>query len=137
MRKTLVAAAVATVFSAGAFLASGANAMTLAAPSGLRAATEGITTAEPVRYVCYHTRSGRRVCEWRRAVVRPYYGGYYGGYAPYYGGYYGGYAPYYGYGYGPGYGFGLGYGWGGGWGGNRVVVNRTIVRRDGGGHRHR
>ena len=133
MRKTFVAAAVATVFSAGAFLTGGANAMTLAAPSGLRAATEGATTAEPVRYVCYHTRSGRRVCEWRRAVVRPAYGyGY--GYSPYYYGGYGGY-PYYGYGYGyPAVGVGIGYGWGGwGWGGSRTVVhNRTVIRR---GHR--
>ena len=123
MRKTLFATAVATVFSAGAFLSSGANAMTLAAPSGLRAATAGVTTAEQVRYVCYRVRRGgvwQRVCSWRPnpVVVSPY---------PYYG-YYG--APY-GY-YGPGYGVGIGYGWGGGWGwgGNRVVVNRTIVRRD-------
>jgi hypothetical protein len=105
MRKTLVAATVATVLSAGAFLASGANAMTLTAPSGLRAATDGITTAEPVRYVCYRNARGVRVCSWRRNVVRaaPYYGyggyGYGYGYSPYYyrpyGGYYGGY-----YGYG-------------------------------------
>ena len=132
MRKTLVAAAVATVFSAGAFLTGSANAMTLTAPSGLRAATDGVTTAEPVRYVCYHTRSGRRVCEWRRNVVRPYYGyGYGSGYGyPYYGY---GYAPYYGYGY-PAVGVGIGYGWGGwGWGGSRTVVhNRTVIRR---GHR--
>ena len=130
MRKTLVATAVATVFSAGAFLTGSANAMTLTAPSGLRAATDGVSTAEQVRYVCYHTRSGRRVCEWRRAVVRPAYGYGYGGYAPYYGY---GYAPYYGYGY-PGVGVGIGYGWGGwGWGGSRTVVhNRTVIRR---GHR--
>ena len=133
MRKTLVAAAVATVFSAGAFLTGSANAMTLTAPSGLRAATEGVTTAEPVRYVCYRNRRGVRVCSWRQNRVvygSPYYG--YGGYAPYYGY---GYAPYYGYGY-PAVGVGIGYGWGGwgwGWGGSRTVVhNLTIIRR---GHR--
>ena len=118
MRKTLVAAAVATVFSAGAFLASGANAMTLTAPSGLRAATEGVTTAEQVRYVCYRNRRGVRVCSWRpnRVVYgSPYYSrGYYPSY-----GYYG--SPYY---YGPSVGIGLGYGWGGyGWGGGHRTVH--------------
>jgi hypothetical protein len=134
MRKTLVAATVATVFSAGAFLAGGANAMTLTAPSGLRAATEGVTTADPVRYVCYRNRRGVRVCSWRRNVVAgayPYYGYGYPAYGYGYG------YPAYGYGYGyPGVGIGIGYGWGGGgwgWGGNRTVIrNRTIVRR---GHR--
>ena len=100
MRGTLIATAVATIVSAGAFLASGASAMTLTTPSGLRAATEGVTTAEQVRYVCYRVRRGgvwRRVCSWRpnRVVYSsPYY---YGGYRPYY--YrpyvYGGYYPYY------------------------------------------
>jgi hypothetical protein len=132
MRKTFVAAAAATVFSAGAFLATGANAMTLAAPSGLRAATEGVTTAEQVRYVCYRNRRGVRVCSWRpnRVVVGAY---------PYYGyGY--GYPAYGYYGYGPSVGVGLGYGWGGwGWGGGSrtVINNRTIIRRGGGGHHHR
>jgi hypothetical protein len=129
MRKTLVATAVATVFSAGALITGSANAMTLTAPTGLRAATEGVTTAEQVRYVCFR-RNGRRVCENRRVVVRPAYG--YGGYySPYYAGY--GYAPYYGYGYGyPAIGVGIGYGWGGwGWGGGSrtVIHNRTVVRR--------
>jgi hypothetical protein len=103
MRKTLVAAAVATVLSAGAFLTSGANAMTLAAPAGIRPAIEGANVVEPTRYVCYRVRRGgvwRRVCSWRPNVVvrsAPYYGyGY--GYSPYY------YRPY-GYGYG-GYGYG-------------------------------
>jgi hypothetical protein len=128
MRKTLVAAAVATVFSAGAFLTGGASAMTLTAPSGLRAATEGVTPAEQVRYVCYRNSRGVRVCSYRRNYG--YYGGspYYSGYYPSYG-YYG--SPYY---YGPSVGVGLGYyGWGGGWGGNRTVIHRrTVVRR---GHR--
>ena len=110
MRKTFVAAAVATVLSAGAFLTSGANAMTLTAPAGMRAATEGVNTAEQVRYVCYRQRRGggwRRVCSWRPNYAyraAPYY---YGGYRPNY------YRPYYrpyGYGY-----YGGGY-YGGGWG---------------------
>ena len=102
MRKILVATTVATILSAGAFLASGASAMTLTAPAGMRVATEGVTTAEQVRYVCYRVRRGgvwRRVCSWRPNYVyrpAPYY---YGGYRPYYRpyGYYGGYG-YYGYG---------------------------------------
>ena len=137
MRKTLVAAAAATILSAGAFLTSGANAMTLTAPAGVRLATEGVNVAEPVRHRCFRSRYGRLVCHGHRRVV--YGGGYgYGGY-PYYG--YGGY-PYYGgyYGYGPTIGIGLGYGgwWGGGygWGGHRTVVNRTVIHRGGGGHHH-
>jgi hypothetical protein len=130
MRKTLIATALATIVSAGAFLTSGASAMTLTTPSGLRAATEGITTAEQVRYVCYRVRrhgGWKRVCSWR--PNRVVYGG--GYYAPTYG-YYG--SPYY---YGPSVGIGFGYpgyyGWGGGWGGNRTVIHRrTVVRR---GHR--
>ena len=96
MRKTFVAAAVATVLSAGAFLASGANAMTLAAPAGVRVATQGLTTAEQVRYVCYRVyRHGawHRHCEWRpnRYYAPSYSYGY--GYQPYY------YRPYRPYGY--------------------------------------
>jgi hypothetical protein len=128
MRKTLVAAAAATILSAGAFLTSGANAMTLTAPAGMRLATEGVNVAEPIRHRCYRSRSGRLVCQAHRRVV---YGGgypyYYGGY-PYYGGYYG---------YGPTVGIGLGYGgwWGGGygWGGHRTVVHRHVHR----GHHRR
>ncbi len=119
MRKTLVAAAAATILSAGAFLASGANAMTLTAPAGMRLATEGVNLAEPIRHRCYRSRSGRLVCQAHRRVVYsggyPYYG--YGGY-PYYGGYYG---------YGPTVGIGLGYGWGG---------HRTVIHRGGHHHRH-
>ena len=100
MRKTLVAAAAATILSAGAFLTSGANAMTLTAPAGVRLATEGVNVAEPIRHRCYRSRSGRLVCQAHRRVV-------YGGGYPYYGyGY-----PSYGYGYGyPYYGVGIGYG---------------------------
>jgi hypothetical protein len=130
MRKTILTATVATALSAGAFLTSGANAMTVTAPAGLRPAIEGANVVEPTRYVCYRNRRGVRACSWRanrRVVVAPSYG-YYGA-APYgYG--YGGY-PYYGgyYGYGPSIGFGLGYGWGGGWGGgSRTVVHRHVHR---------
>ena len=91
MRKTLVAAAAATILSAGAFLTSGANAMTLTAPAGVRLATEGVNVAEPVRHRCFRSRYGRLVCHGHRRMV--YGGGYgYGGYPDYgYGGY-----PYYG-----------------------------------------
>jgi hypothetical protein len=108
MRKTLVAAAVAAIVSAGAFLTSGANAMTLTAPAGLRVATEGVSPAEQVRYVCYRVRRGgvwRRACSWRPNYAYRA--------APYY---YGGYRPY-GYGYGGGY-YGGGY-YGGGYYGYR------------------
>lgn len=101
MRKTFVAA-VATVLSAGAFLTTGANAMTPGAPTGVRAAVEATTSVDQVRYVCWRVwRHGawHRHCEWRPNYYsyRPY--GYYSyGYRPY--GYYG-YRPYgyYGYGY--------------------------------------
>jgi hypothetical protein len=94
MRKTLVAAAVAVILSMGAFLTTGANAMTLTAPVGMRVATDGVNTAEAVRYVCYRVRRGgvwRRVCSWRPnygyVAPRAYYGGYRPYYRPY--GYYG------------------------------------------------
>ena len=100
MRKTIVAAAVATALSAGAFSTTSANAMTLAAPAGLRPAIEGTNVVEPTRYVCYRVRRHgvwRRHCEWR-----PSYSYYYGSpsyysYSPYY------YRPYPYYGY---YGYG-------------------------------
>jgi hypothetical protein len=102
MRKSIVAAAVATVVSAGAFFTSSANAVPLAVPTGLRPAIEGTNVVEPTRYVCYRVRRHgywRRVCEWRPSYS--YYSGspYYYGYSPYY---YRPY-PYYGYGYGYGY----------------------------------
>jgi hypothetical protein len=109
MRKTLFATAVATILSAGAFLSTGASAMTLTAPAGMRAAAEGVSTAEQVRYVCYRVRRGgvwRRACSWRpnRFVgAGPAYYGY--GYPYYYG------RPYAYYGYGYPYGYRYGY-WG-------------------------
>ena len=104
MRKTFVAAAVATVLSAGALLTTGANAMTLAAPAGARAAIDAANGVDQVRYVCWNAwRRGawRRVCEWRPNHVysRPYVYSY--GYRPYY------YRPY-------GYGYSS-YGWRGGY----------------------
>src|SRR3954452_1904657 len=90
MRKTFVAAAMATIVSAGAFLTSGANAMTLAAPAGIRPAIEGANVVEPTRYVCYRVRRHgvwRRSCSWRPGYSYGYgYGApsYYGGYQPYY-----------------------------------------------------
>jgi hypothetical protein len=125
MRKTFVATAVAAILSAGAFVSSGASAMTLAAPAGVKTAIDEMNNAvgpEQVRHRCFRARGGGIVCprHRRRVVVS-------GGY-PYGYGY--GY-PYYGYGYGyPAVGVGIGYGWGGwGWGGGRTVV----VRR---GHHH-
>jgi hypothetical protein len=88
MSKTLVATIVAAVLSAGAFLTTGANAMTVTAPAGVRAAIQETSAVEQTRYVCYRVwRYGhrRQVCSWRPN----YYGGpaYYGygyGYRPYY-----------------------------------------------------
>jgi len=105
MRKTLVTAAVATVLSAGALLTTGANAMTLTAPAGARAAIDATSGVDQVRYVCWRVkRHGvwRRVCEWRPNYAYSYgyrpYGYYSYGYRPYYRPY-----GYYGYGYGYGY----------------------------------
>ena len=114
MRKTLIAAAVATIASVGGFLTSGASAMTLAAPAGLRPAIEGANVVEPTRYVCYRVRRHgvwRRTCSWRPSYSYGYGSGYGYGYGyPYYGGY-----PYYrSYGYYPYYrrpGVGLYFGW--------------------------
>jgi hypothetical protein len=103
MRKTLVAATVAAILSAGAFLTGSANAITLAAPAGMRVAAEGVAQAEQVRYVCYRVKrhgTWRRHCDWR--PNRSYY---YGGYRPYYYRPYA-YRPYYGYGYPYYYGYG-------------------------------
>ena len=88
MRKTLVAAAVAAIVSAGTLFTTGTNAMTLTTPAGLRSAIEDSNVVEPTRYVCYRVRRGggwKRVCSWRpnRGYYAPraYYGGY--GYRPY------------------------------------------------------
>lgn len=92
MRKTLVAAAVAAIVSVGTLFTTGANAITLTAPAGIRPAIEGSSVVEQTRYVCWNSRrpngTWRRVCGWRpnyryvapRAYYRPYYRpyGYYG-----------------------------------------------------------
>ena len=88
MRKILVATVAAVVVSGGALAASHAEAMTLTAPAGVRAAIDQTSVVEKTRYICYRTwRYGgwRRVCSWRPSYY-PYYA-----YRPYY---YGGY-PYY------------------------------------------
>jgi hypothetical protein len=92
MRKTLVATAVAAILSAGAFLTSGANAMTLTAPAGIRPAIQDTSAVEQTRTVCYRVwRHGhwRQKCEWRPNYAYP---GYSYGYPRYY---YGGYPRYY------------------------------------------
>jgi hypothetical protein len=94
MRKMLVATATATILSAGALLAGRAEALTLAAPAGIRPAIEATSSVEQTRYVCYRTwrRGGyRQVCSWRPSSPSYRYGyGY--GYRPYS---YGGGYPYY------------------------------------------
>jgi len=109
-RRALATAATFAILFGAIMLASRADALTLAAPSGVRAAATTSGLSQPVQYYCGCGGYG--------------YGGYgysgygYGGYAGYgYGGYggYGYYRPYYGYGgyYRPHY-----YGYGGypGWG---------------------
>jgi hypothetical protein len=129
MRKTLIATAVASILSAGAFVSS-ASAMTLAAPAGLRPAIDDANAVEQVRHRCYRARGGGLVCPRHRRVVRSY------GYPAY--GYTYGYPAYgyYGYGY-PSVSLGIGYGgwWGGYWGGSRTVVHRHHHHRH--VHRHR
>ncbi len=112
MRRLFLATAASAAMTAASFLPiGGAQAMTLATASGVRAAIAQTSPVESVR------------C-WRRCVGCPlicrrsYYPGYYGAYGPgYYGGYPGYYGGYYGPGvglYGPGVGIGIGIGprWG-------------------------
>jgi hypothetical protein len=100
MRKILNATVAAAILSAGALLATTANAITLTAPAGARAAIEQTNVVEQTRYVCRQVRGyggWRRVCSYQRPyyAVRPYYNSYpynYGYYRPYYYGPYA-YAP--------------------------------------------
>lgn len=94
MRKTLVAAAVAAIVSVGTLFTTGANAITLTAPAGIRPAIEDSSVVEATRYVCWNVRRNGywvRKCGWRAnygyAAPRAYYGGYRPYYRPY--GYYG------------------------------------------------
>lgn len=90
MSKTLVAAMFAAVLSAGALAANRAEAMTLAAPAGARAAIDQTSSVEKARYVCYRVwRRGRlrEECSWRptrRYYGYPYHYGYYRPYPYYY-----------------------------------------------------
>jgi len=93
MRTILVATATAAIFVAGALFAGRADAMTLAAPAGLRPAIQDTSAVEQTRYVCYRVwRRGhwRQHCSWRPSYYgypyhygyrRPYYYGPYA-YAP-------------------------------------------------------
>ena len=85
MRISLFAAAVAA-FLTTALAANPAQAITLAAPTGLSAAADALSVTEKVYY------------GYGWGYRRPYYGyGYYRPWRPYYGGYYRPYRPYYGY----------------------------------------
>ena len=115
MRKLmLMAAASAAITAALCFVSiGGAEAMTPASASGVRAALAQTNLTESVAR-CYRPCLGcRLVC--RRGYYGGYYPGYYGGGYPYYGGYPGYYGGYYGPGigiYGPGIGIGIGPRWG-------------------------
>jgi hypothetical protein len=69
MRRTiLAAAATVALLTAGAFLPSRAEAMTLAAPAGVEAAVGGVNLAQNAAYICRRVwRCGYYGCGWRRA----------------------------------------------------------------------
>jgi len=74
MRRTMFAAAAVALLAAGALLPSRAEAMTIAAPIGLKAAI-GDRLAEDAAYVCRPVRRcGYWGCSWRRVCwwTRPY-----------------------------------------------------------------
>ena len=124
MRISLFAAAVAAFFTT-ALAANPAQAITLAAPSGLQAAADELSVTEKVTYgygwgyrrPYYggygHYRPWRPYYGYYRPYYRPYYSyyrPYYGGYyRPYYRPYYPYYRPYYRAYYGPRYWGGYGY----------------------------
>jgi hypothetical protein len=112
-RRALATVATFAILFGAIMLASRADAITLAAPSGLRVAAATTDLSQPVQYYCGWGGYGGGY----PAYGYGGYGGYgYGGYGGYgYGGYY---RPYYGYGgyYRP-YGYGGYSGWGyRGWG---------------------
>jgi len=78
MRRTLlVIAATVAVVSTGSLVTDRADAMTLSAPAGLRAAIADTGLTDQIAYVCRNVwRCGSYGCGWRRACYwRP--GGYY------------------------------------------------------------
>jgi hypothetical protein len=74
MRLILAATAAAAILSGSSLLASRADAMTITAPAGMRAAIEDSSAVEQTAYVCYR-HGWRRVCSWHRPhrVYRHYY----------------------------------------------------------------
>ena len=70
MRRILLAltAAVAVLSVAGR-----ADAMTLTAPNGLRAAIDSTNLAEEARWVCRYNWDGRRTCWWQPVRYRQPY----------------------------------------------------------------
>ena len=118
MRKLMLTAAASAAITAALCFVSigGAEAMTPASASGVRAALAQTNLTESVAR-CYRPCPGCRLVCRGPAYYGGYYPGYYGGGYPYYGGYPGYYGGYYGPGigiYGPGVGIGIGIGprWG-------------------------
>ena len=97
MRKTIFAMAGLAAVAASSWLTTPVQAMTVGTASGIHAAADDTSLAQPARYVCRVYRSGRRVCRWTNAPYgqpywdpfwppfwqpwRPYYRPYY--YRPY------------------------------------------------------
>jgi hypothetical protein len=74
MRRILLATATAVaVISAVGLDVRRADAMTLAAPIGLRAAIDSTNLAENVRWVCRYHWNGRRSCWWEPGYYRQRY----------------------------------------------------------------
>ena len=71
MRKSLLTiAATATILSAGTLVADRADAMTLTASSGMRAAIDSANLTQDVRWVCRYHWGGRRSCWWEPSYSR-------------------------------------------------------------------
>jgi hypothetical protein len=77
MRRILLATATAmAVVSAVGLNVSRADAMTLPAQGGMRAAIDETNLAENARWVCRYHWNGRRSCWWEPSYYRPRYGRY-------------------------------------------------------------
>lgn len=63
MRKYIIAAAAIALLSSTGLVTQNAQAMTLAAPGGVRAAAEGTDLVQEARWVCRYYWNGRR-CWW-------------------------------------------------------------------------